>query len=284
MIDLSFLQKLDKLILLIRKNITSNYSGPRQSKAVGEGLLFRDYSIYSTGDDIRFVDWRVFARTEKLFIKRFEEERNLTVHILVDMSGSMSFGSHKYNKSSYASMMAIGFAYIAMKNNERFAMSTFSDKLTTYRPRRGRKQLAYMFEQMNKEKAKGVTEFEKSISSYKKMLNSKSYVVILSDFLYPTQEIQNILNKLRKHEVKLVQILDPVEAGLKVEGDFKLRDLESSQVMRTYVSPKMRKKYLAQLHSHNSLIKKMCKETNSSFYTISTKTPVFDAFYEVLTA
>ena len=282
MIDLTFLDKLDRLILLIRKNITSNYSGDRLSKATGQGLLFKDYTMYTEGDDIRYVDWRVYARTDKLFIKRFEEERNLTVHVLVDFSGSMNFGSGSILKSTYASKMAIGFAYLALKNNESFVLSTFGTKLTTYRPKKGRQHLAAMFDMLNKKRPEGLTMFDNSISSYRKFINSKSLVVIVSDFLYPIPEIRNVLLKLRKNQVKLIQVLDPVEMELNLEGHFKLKDLEDSRIMKTYISPSMRKNYLSRLKKHNSEIKKLAQETNTQFYTFSTEIEIFDAFYRVL--
>src|SRR3989344_8086074 len=133
MIDLSFFHKLDRLSLIINKRITSNYTGERSSAYTGKGLLFKDYIIYVPGDDFRSIDWRVFARSDKLFVKRYEEERNLQVHIIVDYSGSMNFGT-KYKKSEFAAMIGLGYAYLAMKNNEKFVLSTFGEGLDKYRP------------------------------------------------------------------------------------------------------------------------------------------------------
>ena len=281
MIDLSFLRELDRLSLIIRKNITSNYAGDRQSKEIGEGLLFKDYTIYSPGDDIRHVDWRVYGRTDKLFIKRFEEERNVTVHVLIDFSGSMAFGTRMF-KSTYASMLAIGFAYMALKNNERFVLSTFTDKLTTYRPKRGRQQLAAMLNILNNKKPSGTGVFDRSITGYKRFIDSKSLVIVLSDFLYPMDQIREVLIRLRKNDVKFVQVLDAVETELKLEGDYRLQDLETGQVLKTYVSPSLRKKYLKLLGDHNAQVKKLCEETNTEWHQVNTETPIFDAFYNVL--
>lgn len=282
MIDLSFLHKLDKLILIIRKNLTSNYQGDRQSKSIGQGLLFKDYTMYSEGDDFRYLDWRVYGRTDKLFIKRFEEERNLTVHVLVDFSGSMGFGSAKVIKSTYASMMAIGFAYIALKNNERFVLSSFDSKLTTFRPKKGRSQLAAMFDSLNKRKPSGTSNLSDSISSYKKFINSKSLVIVISDFLYDISQIKDVLLKLRKNQVKFIQVLDPIEKDLSIEGDYRLKDLETNKQMKTYISPSLRKKYLNQLKKHNAEIANLCKETNSEFHTVSSDMEVYEAFYKVM--
>jgi uncharacterized protein (DUF58 family) len=280
--ETDFLAKLDKLSLLIRKNVTSNYSGDRKSQAQGQGLLFKDYTMYTSGDDIRHVDWKVYARTDKLFIKRFEEERNLTVHILVDFSGSMGFTSHKMLKSTYAAQLAVGFAYLAMKNNERFVLSAFSKKLTSFRPRRGRGQLIGMFDMLKNRKAQGVAAFEAIITRYKSLINSKALVFIVSDFLYDLKEIESVLQKLNKQDVRLVQVLDPVEMDLNIEGDYRLEDLETSGVMKTYVSPVLRKKYLSLLQEHNKQIKKFCNETGATFHSCSTDTAPFQSIYDAI--
>ena len=125
-IDVSFLSQLDRFNLVIKKRVTSNYTGPRKSVALGRGLLFKEHRIYAPGDDIRAIDWKVYARTDDLYVKMYEEEKNLIVHIIVDYSASMNFGK-PINKFDYASMLGVGFAYLAMKENEKFQFSTFSD-------------------------------------------------------------------------------------------------------------------------------------------------------------
>ena len=131
MIDTSFLDQLMRFNLVINKRVTSNLSGPRKSIAGGHGLTFKDYRIYAPGDDIRLIDWRVYARTDNLYIKVHEEERNLTVHIIIDGSASMGFGK-PLSKFDYASMIGVGFAYLAMRDNERFQFSTFADTLEIF--------------------------------------------------------------------------------------------------------------------------------------------------------
>lgn len=281
MIKLDFLQHLDKLSLIINKRITSNYSGERQTTTAGKGISFKDYTIYAPGDDIRRVDWKVYARTDKLFTKRYEEERNLTVHIIVDFSASMNYG-HNTLKSEYASMLGIGFAYLALKNNERFVLSTFSDKLEVFKPKKGRKQLITIVDYLNKREPKGFSKLEESLSHYKKLVNTKSLVVIISDFLYPAQEIKNVVRRFKKHDLVLIQVLDKKEEKLDLEGDFKLIDSETKEVMRTQINPALRKTYLKMLAEHNAQIKKACEEVGAKFYTTSTETPIFDSFYRIL--
>ena len=227
------------------------------------------------------VDWKVFGRTDKLFIKRQEEERNLVVHIIIDYSGSMGFGK-KCLKSEYATMFGIGFAYMAMKNNEKFVISTFADQLEVFRAQRGRSQLAKIVKYLNEKKASGTSKLEQSLSKYKRFINSKSMVVIVSDFLYNTEEIKKAVYRFKKHEVYLIQVLDTVEKNLELEGDYRLVDSETKTTLRTFISPLLRKNYLALLAEHNAKIQKICSETGASFHTFSTDTPIFDAFYKIL--
>lgn len=286
MIDLAFLHQLDRFSLLINKRVTSNYVGERRTVVPGAGLIFRDHHPYTPGDDFRAIDWKVFARTDRLYVKRYESERNLTVHIILDYSASMDFGSTKTSKGDYGAMVGIGYAYMAMKNNERFVLSTFAEKLELFKPRKGRKQLAGIVHHLNDKKAVGETNLEVSLSRYKKLINSKSMIIIISDFLYDPKEIRNGLARLfsnYKHDVRLVQVLDKLEVDLQgLEGDYKITDSESSTTMRTYISPLLRRQYIKRLTEHNADIKKVAEEFGAKYYTFSTNTPVFDAFHTMM--
>ncbi len=282
MIDTTFLNSLDRLSLIINKKITSNYVGERETAYTGRGLVFKEHSIYSPGEDFRAIDWKVYARTDRLFVKKFEEERNLTVHIVLDMSSSMGFGLHKFSKADYASMLAIGFAYMAMKNNERFVLATFSDALELFKPRRGMRQLAAIVDYLNNKKPRGQSNFEASLAGYKKLINSKSFVVVISDFLYDPEQIRHAASRFRNHRVVLIQVLDRMEADLNLEGDFKLIDSESRSVLRTFISPLLRKRYIDKMQEHQAKIQEICKEIGAEFYTFSTDYPIFDAFYKAL--
>ena len=282
MIDTSFLQHLDRLSLIINKRITSNYVGERTTAYVGKGLIFKDHQIYAPGDDFRSIDWKVFGRTDKLFIKRYEEERNLAVHIIVDFSGSMAFGSSRKTKRDYASQIGLGFAYMALKNNERFVLSTFAEKLELFKARKGKSQLMSILDYLNKKKCKGKTNLEVSLGTYKRLINSKSYIVIVSDFLYDVNQIRNALYRIKNHKIVLVQVLDKIETDLNIEGDFKLVDTETKESLRTFVSPYARKQYIQHMADHKADIVKVCAEVGAQFYSFGTDVPVFDAFYDIL--
>ena len=281
MINTDFLDQLNRFHLVVKKRVTSNYIGLRRSVAAGRGLTFKDHRIYTPGEDIRLIDWKVFARTDDLHIKTFEEERNLTAHIIIDSSASMGFGKPT-SKFDYASMLGVGFAYLAMRENEKFQFSTFSDSLEVFQSRRGMSQLASMVFHLNNTKTRGLSKILNAMVQYKKIIGSRSMLVLISDFLVDIDEAIEALYNLGDNEIKVVQVLDPVEKDLKYSGDFKLIDSETNSVLRTYISPRLRVEYQQMLDEHSAKIEETCNKLGIHFFQITTDTPIFDAFYRVL--
>tara|TARA_Y100000310_G_scaffold151938_1_gene151534 strand:+ start:14146 stop:14994 length:849 start_codon:yes stop_codon:yes gene_type:complete len=281
MIKTDFLHELDRFSLVVHKRVTSNYAGPRRSIAFGRGVVFKDHRIYAPGDDYRAIDWKVFARTDDLYIKTYEEERNLVVHIIVDFSSSMNFGK-PVTKFDYASMIGVGFAYLAMKDNEKIQFSTFADTLEVFQPKKGMSQLAAMVEHMNSIKMKGKSNVKDAMKKYKKMIGSRAMIIIMSDFLINIEEIKAALHLLGNHEIKVIQVLDPVEKGLKLQGDYRLKDSETGQKVRASISPRLRSAYQKQLDEHCDSIADACLAQKIDYHLITTDVPVFDAFYEIL--
>ncbi len=281
MIRTDFLRQLEAFNIVIKKRVASSFTGDRRAERLGSGLIFRDYANYSFGDDFKNIDWKAYARSGKLFVKRHEEDRNLTVHIIVDFSGSMDFGE-KIKKYEYASMIALGFSYIAYKNNERFVLSIFDDKLDFVKPSRGRAQIASILEYLNNKKPAGQSRFFDSLARYKELIRSRSMVVIISDFFYDAEQIDQILRRFKKNKIVLIQVLDALEKNLNIEGDFRLVDLESSASMHTFIDPYVRKKYFEELNDHQAKIKDICNSIRADFHVASSDENVFDVFYRVL--
>ena len=281
MINTDFLNQLDRFHLVVKKRVTSNYMGPRRSIATGRGLTFKEHRMYAPGDDIRLIDWKVFGRTDDLYVKTFEEERNLTVHVIMDASASMGFGK-PINKFDYASMLGVGFAYLAMKDNEKFQFSTFAEGLDVFQPRRGMSQLASMVYHLNNTKTQGHSKLLDGMVQYKKVIGNRSLLVLISDFLLDIDEVTEALYTLGDHEIKIVQVLDPIEKDLKYSGDFKLTDSETKNKLRTYISPRLRVQYQQMLDNHSAKIEETCNRLGMHFHLLTTDTPIFDAFYRVL--
>lgn len=282
MLDTQFLKQLNRFSLIIRKRITSNYSGGRRSIAVGRGLTIEDYRPYVKGDEPKLIDWKVYAKTDRIYVKQFEEERSLTVHIIIDKSTSMNFGK-KMTKFEYGAMLGLGFAYLSMKENDKFEFTLFDDDLHTIRPKKGMSQIASIVELLSQVHVKGESNFTKSMQKYKKLLTSRSLVVVISDFLYDKEEIKKGLMRLgKKNEVKCIQVLDREEVDLKIEGDLRLHDSESDQTLHTYISKRMQEKYQHMLDEHTSSVKTLCNGMKAQFYQVVTDVPLFDSFYRVL--
>ena len=281
MIDASFLDQLGRFHLVVNKRVTSNYIGPRRSHASGRGLTFKDYRIYAPGDDIRLIDWKVFARTDNLYIKSYEEEKNLTVHLIVDGSASMGFG-RPISKFEYAAMIAIGFAYLAMRDNERIQFATFGDSLEVFQPKRGASHLLSMISHLNSIKPHGKSELAPAMTEYRRVMGTRSLVVVLSDFLLNIEIIKDALIHFHGNEVKIIHVLDKVEKDLSMEGDFRLTDSETNDKLRTFISPRMRAQYQKQLDDHRAKIKRTCNKLGYNYHLVTNDTPIFDTFYKIL--
>ncbi|MBU0980321.1 MAG: DUF58 domain-containing protein [Nanoarchaeota archaeon] len=281
MIDVEFLKVLDRFDIIVRKKVVSSFQGSRASQSYGRGLVFQDYREYVPGDDFRSIDWKVYARTDSFYIRRFEEERNLTVHVLVDASASMNFGKQE-KKFNYAAMVGLGFAYMALKNNESFVFSTFADHLLPYRPKKGVKQIVDVMHHVNQLKIEGKSNFRECLRTYKKVIKTKSMIIVISDFLFDLEEMKSSLLRFKRSELVVVQVLDPMERSLDLSGDLILHDSESDSMLRTFVSRRLREKYRNLMSDHVAKIQDFCDSIGAKFVCVYTDQPIFDTFYKVL--
>jgi len=284
-IDPTFLDQLKGLELLARRKVSSVYMGSRRSVRQGRGIEIADYREYYPGDDFRSIDWRVYARTERLYIRRFEEEKDLTLHILIDSSASMDFSVSGMRKFDYGGSIAVGFAYLAMSKYEKFASALFSDRITdVMQPKKGKMHFFRMVELLNNSIQKGKTDLEKCIGQYTNMIKSRSFIIVISDFIEPMESLEYAIYRIAKYskEAILVQILDPGEISLRWTDDVRFEDMESLKSERTFLSPDFKKRYQERLKEHISGIQEICDDTGVEFYSITTDTPLFDAFVGIV--
>ncbi len=279
-IDISFLKQLDRFDVILKKRVLSNYAGSRQSKTYGSGLVFYDYKDYVPGDDYRAIDWKLYARTDEFYVRRYEEERNMRIHVVIDASASMNFGT-KTKKFEYASMVGLGFCYMALRNNESFEVSTFAEDLEIFKAKKGMNKLIGVVDTLNKITPKGHSNFGQSLEKYKNAIKTKSMIVIISDFLFDPDELRDTLDRYKKSEVIVVQVLDSSERELALEGDVILDDSESHSKMRTFISNRVIESYSEKLLDHIYGLKKICDSSNAKFLSVSTETPIFEAFYSL---
>ncbi len=275
--DTEFLSELDRFTLLVRKRVSTAYTGARRSVKVGRGISPVGYREYRKGDDFKFVDWKVYARTEKLYVREHEEERSLSVHLLLDASSSMGFGE----KFAFASKVAAGFAYMAIKENEKFSISKFGEMLEPGETRGGRRNLFRAIEDLDRTAPSGGTDFKRTAEQFDLTIRSTSLVVMISDFLDGIDSLVASIYKLSSHDLILIQILDPSEADLDFEGDLRFIDMESKQSVMTRVTPKVKEEYEAKMKEHDARIRAACNDVGADFFTYTTDKPIFEVFSDV---
>lgn len=276
--DTEFFKELEKFALLVKKRVSTAYSGGRKSLRFGHGISPVGYREYRKGDDIKLVDWKAYARTEKLYIKEHEEERSLVVHILLDASGSMGFDG----KFAYASRLAAGFAYLATLENEKYAISLFCRKLYPGEPRRGRRHLFQSIEELDEIAPTGETNLRLVADQFEVLVRSTSLVVVISDFLGDTEKIVSSIYRLGGHDLVMIQVLAPEEADLRFGGDVKFVDMETRRPLITRVTEEERNDYKKRLEEHTARIALACNNVGADFFTFRTDEPIFNAFSEMI--
>ena len=276
--DTEFFKELEKFSLLVRKRVSTAYSGGRKSLRFGHGISPVGYREYRKGDDFKLVDWKVYGRSEKLYIREHEEERSLVVHILLDGSASMSFEG----KFAYASRLAAGFAYLATMENEKYAISLFCNKLYPGEPKRGRRNLFQSIGQLDEIAPRGGTSLLAIADQLASLLKTTSLVVLISDLLGGTEDIISSIYRLSGHELVVIQVLAPQEAQLGFGGDVKFVDLETGVPLITRVTEGERQEYLKRLGEHNDRISAACSQVGAHYFLCKTDQPIFEAFSEML--
>ena len=276
--DTEFFSELSKFALFVKKRVSTAYSGGRKSLRFGHGISPVGYREYRRGDDFKLVDWKVYGRTERLYIREHEEERSLVVHILLDGSASMGFE----DKFSYASRIAAGFAYLATLENEKYAISLFCKKLYPGEPKRGRRSLFQSIETLDAITPRGGTSMLTIADQMEASLKSTSLVVLISDLLGNTDDILSSIYRLSGHELVVIQVLSAQEAELGFKGDIKFVDLESGQPLITRITDGERKEYLKRLADHNDSIHAACNQVGADYFLMRSDRPIFEAFSEML--
>ncbi len=279
MIEAEFLKELEQFQVALEKNSSEMKQGEQQSNFSGQGMIFKDHKEYVPGDDIRRIDWKAYARTKEFFIKRYDEERNVTLHIVLDRSSSMDFGD--INKYEYGGKIGLGLAYMTMKTNDRFKYSVFSETLTDLTSARKNGNLVRLIDTLNGMRKTPESRVEYCITEYSERIKNKSVVVIISDFLTDLEQIESSLQALKGSQVILVNIFDKEELDPSFSGDTILEDPESDSTLRAYLSRSTKSSYKSKLKKHTEEIEELCDKYQASYYMMSTGEDFFDSFIDI---
>lgn len=225
------LKKVRRIEIKTRGLSNNIFAGQYHSAFKGRGMAFAEVREYQYGDDIRDIDWNVTARFSRPFIKVFEEERELTVMLLVDVSGSLEFGTHTQTKKNMLAEIAATLAFSAIHNNDKIGVIFFSDKIEKFiPPKKGRKHILYIIRELLDFKAESrSTDIKLGVEYLTNVMKRRCTAFILSDFI-DRKDFQNALTIVnRKHDVIAIQIYDKRVAELPNIGLLKVRDAETAK-------------------------------------------------------
>jgi len=283
-IDPDFLDELDRFDAALDRETAATRQGEQESPRVGEGLTFSDYRRYSPGDDTRLIDWKLFARTEEYYIKQFEEERNLTVHALLDASASMDYGADETHKFEYGAKVGLGFCYLTAEEHNDFRFSTIGeqvDRLDTGRSNRG--EVLGLVDQVNRLDPDGAVDFESVLSEYANRIRSRSLVVLVTDCLADPEAIGSGMSALARNDVDVlvVRVVAPEERDPDVVGDALFADPETETTRRSYFSQSLADSYRSRLDAHVDEVKRRVTSLGGEHVLVDTGAEYFDSFASV---
>ncbi len=282
-LDENFLKQLEKLKLITQKGIKGPFRGEHKSWRSGEGQEFLDYRNYQAGDDLRYVDWSVYGRFDKLFIKLFHAEENQTVHFLLDVSRSMQSGSP--SKVFNAKKIAAAVSYICLSNLDRVTMAAFADELVDFKPPlRGKRRYAELLNFLHLLSPDKQTDLNTCLSEYASISKYPGIVLILSD-LFDPKGYQEGLKALtyRNFDVHLIQVLDHEELSWSHNGNLILKDVETGEKKVTFIDQALAACYRETVEKFLATIKGFCDGYNISYYVYDTHVLFEDFLLDYLT-
>ena len=283
-IDPATLMQLRSLELRARHVVQGSMTGLNRSPYHGFSVEFTEYRQYTQGDDPRHLDWKLFARSDRYYIKRFEDETNLRCLLLLDASKSMNFGSVGYTKSDYAKTLAATLAYFLATQRDAVGLATFASEIEDFIPPRYRSgHLRRLIASLEKTPHGTETHLSRPLVQIAERLNKRGMLVMISDLLSPLETLEESLGSLtiRGQDVIVFHILDPEELHFQFRDPELFVDLESNQ--KLYVDPTaVRAEYLKRMQQHLSAIERICSQLGLVYQRLSTDMPLELALPELI--
>jgi uncharacterized protein (DUF58 family) len=285
-VDPATLMRIKHLHLRAKAIVQGFYSGLHRSPFHGFSAQFSEYRQYSPGDDPRYIDWKLYARSDRHYIKRFEDETNLRCYLLVDRSRSMQYGSLAYTKTDYSSTLAATFAYFLNSQRDAVGLLTFDQAVREYLPARFRpghfNRLLVGLERPCQGKT---THLEIALKQVAELTRRRGLVVLISDMLSDLVALQESLSLLRSigHEVIVFQVLDPQEIEFNLDQAAMFEDLETGRKM--YVDPAAaRRQYLERFSAHQQSVLNGCQDLGIDYRRMLTNEPLETAMFDFVRA
>ena len=283
-VDPATLMQLRSLEVRARHVVQGFMTGLNRSPYHGFSVEFTEYRQYTQGDDLRHLDWKLFARTDRYYIKRFEDETNLRCLLLLDSSKSMNFGSAGYTKFDYARTLAATFAYFLSMQRDAVGLATYATEIEDFIPPRYRSgHLRRLLVSLEKHAEGTATHLARPLEQIAERLNKRGMLVLISDLLAPLETLEQSLGSLsvRGQDVLVFHVLDPEELRFQFQAPEMFVDLETDR--RLYVDPaSIRKEYLSRFGEHLSAIQGICSRLGLVYQQLITDSPLEMALPEVI--
>ncbi len=296
-LDAAVVEQLNQMQLAARSVVEGTAAGLHRSQLKGASVEFRQHRAYVPGDEPRRLDWRVLARTNRPFVKEYDEETNLRCLLMLDCSGSMAYGQDagsevlrtagsNDSKFDYATRLVAALSYLMLAATESVGVATVSQKLEHYlAPRSGSLQLSRVIETLDRAMPAGPAAIVPATLQIASRLGRRALVILVSDFFSPAKQIRDALARLRhdRHELICLRILHPDEISFPFQNWSLFRGLEGE---REYLGEPalIRKKYLANFDRHSRELITLCRSMSADYHVMTTDQPVIDSVRRFLKA
>ena len=260
------------------------WNGLHRSPYHGFSVEFTEYRQYVPGDDPRYLDWKLFGRSDRYYIKKFEDETNLRCHLLVDNSRSMDYGSLQWTKAEYANTLAATLAYFLYLQGDAVGLLTFDERIREHLPARHRTgHLRHLMLALEKPAGGTATDLATPLKRVAELVRKRGLMILVSDLFAPIDTLENHLTSLGAcgHEVMVFQVMDPAEASFEFGKAAMFYDIESGREL--YIDPAAaRKEYLRKLGGHNDAVTRICQKLGAECHRFTTDRPLELALFDFL--
>lgn len=283
-LDPALVERLNHLQVTARSIVEGSITGAHRSPLKGASVEFRQHRFYTPGDEPRRLDWRVLGRTDRPYIKEYDEETNLRAVLLLDASGSMGYGGRSESKFEYASKLTAALAYLMLGQTESVGLGLIGPRLEQYvAPRAGSAQLSRVIDVLERAAPKDGSNVSRVMQQAADRLGRRSLLIVMSDFFAPVTELREGLARMRhdRHETVLLQVLDPDEVEFPFKRWSRFRGLEGERPH--LCEPAMvRQTYLDNFRAHRRELEETSRALGAAFYSFVTDKPLIDSITHFL--
>ena len=275
LIDPVSLMKIKSMELRAKVIVEGFWKGIHRSPYHGFSVEFTEYRQYTLGDDPRYIDWKLYARSDRFYIKKFQDETNLRCHLLIDHSRSMGYSSVGYTKSQYAGTLAATLAYFLYTQGDAVGLATFDDQIRQYMfPRNRPGYLRRLMAALEAPPEGSSTKLGPPLQHIGEMLTKKGLIILISDMLTSLDRLEPDLNYLKAsgHDVVIFNVLDPAELNFSFDSPALFQDIETQRNM--YVDPSdAQMSYKRMLEKHLSRTESICRNLGIDYHLFATDRP-----------